>query len=73
MIRTQVDSNHTRRFTMGPLESLDWLSRFTEETPGDPQSDGPSRQVQMHVGRKPLPSRHLAQPWPCGQQNWPLN
>ena len=55
MIRTQVDSNHTRRFAMGPLESLDWLSRFTEETPGDPQSDGPSRQVSNACWSKATP------------------
>ena len=55
MIRTQVDSNHTRRFAMGPLESLDWLSRFTDETPGDPQSDGPSRQVPNACWSKATP------------------
>jgi len=55
MIRTQVDSNLARRSTMGPLESLDWLSRFTDETPGDPQSDGPSRQVPNACWSKATP------------------
>ena len=30
---------------MGPLSSLQWSQRFLQETPGDDQTDGPSRQV----------------------------
>ena len=45
MNRTQVDSNHAQPEGMGPLASLEWSRRFLDETPGDPQADGPSRQV----------------------------
>ena len=41
---------------MATLESLNWLSRFLDETPGDKEIGGPSRQVPNACWSRVLPS-----------------
>ena len=41
---------------MGPLSSLKWLNRFLDETPGDSQIGGPTRQVPNACWSRVLPT-----------------
>lgn len=41
---------------MGPLSSLKWLNRFLDETPGDSQVGGPTRQVPNVCWSRVLPT-----------------